>query len=183
MTPARALVVLVALAAASPAAADPFADRFTVMAAAALDFGTIDGRSGSGFAIQPTLERTFDRVEVRVDYLLADWNDVRDARAGAFVQRATASAGYQLRKRIESMTMDAVFDGGFAVERIDRDAAGSIVRPAVSTGVVVRMLPNMNDREHRVWFGFEMMAHAIIAPAPHGTDAAFVFAFGVPVGR
>jgi hypothetical protein len=180
----RACVALAVLAAASTAFADPFENRVTMIAGAALVYGKLDGELGSGFAVQPTIVRTFDRVELRADYLLGEWEDAHVAHAGALVQRASASAGYQLRKRVQELTMDAVLDGGIGVERVDFDRGGSFVRPDVSVGVDLRILDNLAEHaDHRLWLGFEMMFHAVFAPSPRGVEPGFVFAFGVPIGR
>ena len=169
--------------AAPPPAPSPLGDRWTMTAQVGVGWLTIDGVANeAGVAINPTLARTFDRIEVAADYLAMDWSDDEGGmRSAGMLHRIGGDVRYQVgRVRIDRMTMDAVATAGLGWQHIVRDHGAPIDRPDLSAGVLLRVITDVDDRDRdRVFFGFELGARMIIAP---DGDRGVVIAFGVPLG-
>lgn len=182
-------LVLIAIALAGPASAhaderDPLVDRFTAIPAFGLVWLQIDGQGGAGMLIQPTVTRTFDRVELQGELAIGDWAASDASAAGALIGRLGGTARYQVgRVRVEgTMTLDLVAEAGLGVQRIAHDDGRMLTRPDLLGGVGFRMLSNVRNvnAPSRIFMGMEVMFRAIVAP---GGDLGFMFAFGVPFGR
>jgi hypothetical protein len=174
----------------SPAAADPLANRFIVLAAFGGAFMTIDGVGTNGMAIQPTLQRTFDRFELQTDLLLVDWTP--RSNGGGHVLRLGAAARYQAaRLRVSDLTLDAVVEAGAGWQRLMPDEGVVRNRADIEVGIGLRMLsrilPNHDSSSARarpIFFGIEAMVRLLVTPQRNApTDVACVLAFGLPLGR
>jgi len=161
-------------------------ERWTVVPHLALAWIQVHDVTGGGAAINPTLSRTFDRVELSVDYLALDWNDTTNMRSDATLHRLGGELRYQVgRIRMDrSSTFDAVITGGLGVQHVVQDHGESIDRGDASLGLVLRVIDDMDEREkERAFFGMETGFRLLLAPRPGGhTDLGFAFTFGVPIG-
>lgn len=145
----------------------------------------IAGVWGSGMLIQPSLTRTFDRVELAVDYLGMDSSDRARPRQGATVHRLGGELRYQAaRARVSrDMTLDLVGAAGIGVEYITIEHSPALGRADVAFGVVLRMLTDVDSSDRRALYGMELGARVIAAPrSGGGTDLGFILAFGCAVG-
>ena len=172
-------------------AADPLANRFIVLAAFGGAFMTVDGVGTNGMAIQPTLQRTFDRFELQTDLLLVDWTP--RSNGGGHVLRLGAAARYQAaRLRVSDLTLDAVVEAGAGWQRLMPDQRAARNRGDIEVGIGVRMLSRIlphrtatsSMRARPVFFGVEAMVRLLVTPQRNApTDVACVLAFGLPIGR
>jgi hypothetical protein len=176
---------------ASPPAKEHLLDnRFTVTPAFGMIWLEVLGDGGSGMAIQPTVTRTFDRVELQGALTLADWRDGSGTPHGALFERLGGSAGYQVgRIRVErTMTMDLVLEAGAGIQRIERDEGGSITRGDLSFGLGLRTVTDLRDGQRtgkpRIFLGMEAMIRLLVMPSADARpDKALLLVFGSPVGR
>jgi hypothetical protein len=161
-------------------------DRWSVSAFLGLGVMQVHGIVGSGPTINPTVTRTFDRVEVAADYLALDWNDTTDMRSDGTLHRLGGEVRYQAgRIRMQDKsTFDLVLTAGLGRQHLVQDHGASIDRGDASLGLVLRMLADMDDREkERAFFGTEMSFRLLLAPtAGDHADLGFAFSFGVPIG-
>ena len=162
-------------------------DRWTLTPATGVIWMQLHGATETGMLIQPTLTRTFDRLELQGDYLISNLGDETGAMPRTVMHRIGASAHYQAgRIRVDGkLTLDLVAQGGIGVELLVRDRAGTIERPDISLGIGLRMLTDIDGRANRrILFGMELGVRVIAIPrAAGGPDLGFVVAFGVPLGR
>lgn len=167
---------------------DILANRFTLLAGFGGLVMTFDGAHSNAMAIQPTVQRTFDRVEAQIDLLLADWNP-QPAVAGGHVFRLGGAVRYQAARLrvVPDMTLDAVAELGVGMQRLQPDQGRSRDRADFEIGVGLRMITAIkrgNSGRGRILFGMEAMMRLLIAPQPHGPpELGAVFMFGLPVGR
>lgn len=165
-------------------------NRFTVTPAFGMLWLEVIGEGGSGMAIQPTLTRTFDRVELQGALTLVDWRDSTGTPHGALFERLGGSVGYQAgRIRVQrTMTMDLVLEAGAGIQRIERDEGGSITRGDLSFGLGLRTLTDLRDGQRtgkpRIFLGMEAMLGLLVMPSAEARpDLAMLLVFGSPVGR
>ncbi|MDQ3369564.1 MAG: hypothetical protein M3680_29400 [Myxococcota bacterium] len=165
----------------------PLSDRWTLTPATGVLWMQVHGATGSGMLLQPTLTRTFDRLELQADYLLAHVTDDAGAMPGALVHRLGASAHYQAgRIRVErTMALDLVTSAGVGLQRVMRDDGRSLDRPDLSVGIGLRMLTDIIDRPpQRVFFGMEVALRLLVVPRRDASpDLGLAIAFGIPLGR
>lgn len=174
----RALLALLALA--GVARADTLSERTTLLPAFGLVAMQIDGITNTGMAIQPTLTRTYDRVELQADYALADLRDDDERMPGSYLHRIGFAARYQaarLRVANDQMTFDVIVEGGIGFQYVELDDGDVMGRNDLSAGIGVRMLAEVDSG---VLMGMELMLRGLAMP--HG-DKACMFAFGIPFGR
>ena len=165
-----------------PARPDGLGDRFTFLPGFGALVVAIEGVHGSGMLIQPTVTRTFDRVELQGELALAKWEQDDRGPARALFSRLGVTARYQAaRFRVhDALTLDLVLDAGAGVERIDRDTMPALVHPDLALGMGLRMLgAERLDGGRRILVGLEVMGRLLFAP--HEQGAAIVF--GLPIGR
>lgn len=168
---------------------DTLANRFTLLAGFGGLVMTFDGTHSSAMAIQPTVQRTFDRFELQADLLLADWNPQPPGMSGGHVFRLGAAMRYQAARLrvVPDMTLDAIAELGVGMQRLQPDQGASRDRADFEIGIGLRMLTAINRRNaasNRILFGLETMVRLLIAPQPSGsTELGAVFMFGLPVGR
>jgi len=172
----------------APAAVIELGDRFTAFAGFGMMWLEVGGTGGSGMAIQPTLQRTFDRVELQGELLLADWqHGTGMAAAGGIVGRLGAEARYQAgRIRVEHrMTLDLVLEAGAGLQGIALDDGGTQLRSDLELGLGLRMLTDVHEHgPARAFLGMEAMLRVLIAPQPDARpDLGLVLTFGIPFGR
>jgi hypothetical protein len=189
-----AIVALLVLAPA-PAAADDvdrFARRTIVIPSYGFGSYQVDARRGTGMTIGALLQRTFDRLEVQADYTVADWQTDPDEPAfrSAITQRAGAGVRVQaLRKRVESLTLDATLEANLGWQFTGFRDGDSTSRPDLALGIGLRNLTDlMGDDDpaetRRLWLGMELHGRVILAPAPGGgVETSFVLLAGMSVGR
>lgn len=158
-------------------------DRWTVTAQTGVGWIGIDGvHNSGGLMIDPTVTRTFDRLELSADYLAMDWHDPTGMRSSGTVHRVGGEIRYQAgRVRIEqTMSLDAVLSAGLGWQHVVQDHGASIDRPDVSLGLVLRTITDMDRRDpQRVFFGMEIGGRFL---ASRDGDKSFLIAFGVPFG-
>ncbi len=181
----KRLVVLVCLLVASSASAENehLDDRHIAIAGFGLVWMQIDGVTNSGMALQPTLQRTFDRLELQAEYLIADLRDPSKMQPGSVLHRIGFTGRYQAgRVRVErTMTLDLVVEGGIGLDYIARDTGDAFGRNDLLVGLGFRMLADANpSTRSRAFMGVEMMTRMMVSPSG---DKAFGFVFGVPFGR
>ncbi len=170
-------------------APDTLANRFTLLAGFGGLVMTFDGTHSNAMAIQPTVQRTFNRLELQADLLLADWNPQQQVRSGGHVFRLGAAVRYQAARLrvVPDMTLDAVAELGVGMQRLQPDQGRSRERADFEIGVGFRMLTAINRGNagsRRILFGMEMMMRLLVAPQPdRPTELGAVFMFGLPVGR
>ncbi|MCX5745146.1 MAG: hypothetical protein NT062_21890 [Proteobacteria bacterium] len=170
-----------------PAAPVVLGNRFTALAGFGMLVLEVHDETGSGMALQPTLTRTYDRVELQAELTLATWADRTGTPHKGRFERIGAAARYQAgRIRIEqTMTLDLVLDAGVGLQRIERDEDTLIERADLEVGFGLRMLTDMaKPSSSRMLFGMEMMMRLLIMPrADASADLALVLVFGIPVGK
>ncbi len=175
------------LVAVTPEPRPPLADRWTLTPATGVLWMQVQGISGSGIVLAPTVTRTFDRYELSADYTLSRLGESSQPMPTTVVHRLGASVGYQAgRIRVGgTMTLDLVVQGGLGIQHLVRDHAEIVDRPDVSLGINLRMLDDVSDQApRRIFFGMEIGARLIMTPRPSGgTDLGCVIAFGAPFGR
>ena len=140
-------------------------------------------------AIQPTLQRTFDRFELQTELLLADWTP-QPSQGGHLIRLGTSARYQAARLRVADLTLDAVLDAGVGWQRLLPDAGAARNRADFEVGMGLRMLTrtlttnaNVSVQRH-MFVGLEFMVRLLVTPQRHGpTDIGCVVAFGIPFGR
>jgi hypothetical protein len=162
-----------------PEEPDQLTNRLTFLAGTGMLWLTIEGVHGSGWALQPTVTRTFDRFELQGEVAISSWRRDDTGPMRALVGRLGATARYQAaRLHIENtLALDAVVEAGAGVEQIARDSGAALSRPDLTLGVGLRMAHR--DRDASIILGLEVMGRAIVAPGERG----LLIVFGLPVGR
>ena len=178
----KALVLLCALCGTATAETDRLSNRETAIAGFGLVWMQVDGASMTGMAIQPTLQRTFDRFETQLEYTIADLRDDKMRVPGANLHRLGIAARYQAgRVRVDRhMTLDFVVETGIGLQYLDRDTGDAFGRNDFALGIGLRSLSDVRANGPRVFLGFEAMMRVLVTPSG---DKAFVGVFGVPLGR
>ena len=164
-----------------PVEPDRLRDRLTFLAAMGGMDLQIDGAWGGGMLVQPTVTRTFDRLELQGELGLSSWDGRGPMATRSLFSRLGATARYQAaRARIDNeVTFDLVVEAGAGMENIARDRAPAIERPDLEVGAAFRLLAAPRDSDRRILIGLEISIRTIVAPHDHG----FVVLFGLPVGR
>lgn len=164
-----------------PPEPDRLRDRLTFLPAMGGIDMTIDGVSGGGMLVQPTVTRTFDRLELQGELGLSSWDGHGPMATRSVFARLGATARYQAaRLRLDNeMTLDLVVETGAGMENIARDREPMIERPDLEVGAAFRIIAAPLGGERRTLIGMEASIRMLVAPHDHG----FAVLFGLPIGR